>query len=123
MAGRAFGLWFPNNDRRDLSFIVGRTLIGLCWTVICLSFLASTVQMVAAQSALAPEIALTAEEQAWLKAHPDIRLGYIDTAEPEVITNPDGSHSGILIDFLAALNRRLQPAVFQLSISENFPIH
>ena len=55
----------------------------------------------------APSISLTAREQAWLQAHPDIRLGYIDTAEPEVIANPDGSYSGILIDFLAALNRRL----------------
>jgi len=52
-------------------------------------------------------IQLSPEEQAWLAAHPDIRLGYIDTAEPEVIANPDGSYSGILIDFLAALNRRL----------------
>ena len=38
----------------------------------------------------APSISLTAREQAWLQAHPDIRLGYIDTAEPEVIANPDG---------------------------------
>ena len=107
MAGRTVGLWFPNNDRRDLRFFVGRTLIGLRWMVICLSFLVSTVQMVAAQSALEPVIPLTAEEQAWLKAHPDITLGYTDVFEPEVITNPDGSHRGILVDFLDELNRRL----------------
>ena len=107
MAGKTVGLWFPNNDRRDLRFFVGRTLIGLRWMVICLSFLVSTVQMVAAQSALAPAIPLTAEEQTWLKAHPDITLGYTDVFEPEVITNPDGSHRGILVDFLDELNRRL----------------
>ena len=107
MAGRTVGLWFPNNDRRDLSFIMGRTLIGLRWMVICLSLLVSTVQMVAAQSALAPAIPLTAEEQTWLKAHSDITLGYTDVFEPEVITNPDGSHRGILVDFLDELNRRL----------------
>ena len=107
MAGRTVGLWFPNNDRRDLRFFVGRTLIGLRWMVICLSFLVSTVQMVAAQSALEPVIPLTAEEQTWLKAHPDITLGYTDVFEPEVITNPDGSHRGILVDFLDELNRRL----------------
>ncbi len=52
-------------------------------------------------------ISLTAEEQAWLKAHPDIQLGYTDAFEPEVIVNPDGSHTGILVDFLEALNKRL----------------
>jgi len=52
-------------------------------------------------------IPLTAEEQAWLKAHPDIQIGYTDAFEPEVITNPDGRYSGILVDFLDELNRRL----------------
>ena len=107
MAGRTVGLRFSNNDRRDLRFFVGPTLIILRWALIGLFFLVSTVQMVAAQSALEPVIPLTAEEQAWLKAHPDITLGYTDVFEPEVITNPDGSHRGILVDFLDELNRRL----------------
>jgi two-component system sensor histidine kinase EvgS len=52
-------------------------------------------------------IALTHEERAWLAAHPEIVLGYTDTLEPEVIANPDGTHSGMLVDFLDALNKRL----------------
>jgi ABC-type amino acid transport substrate-binding protein/signal transduction histidine kinase len=52
-------------------------------------------------------VVFTPEEQAWLEAHPNIRLGYIDSAEPEVIVSQDGSHTGMLVDFLAELNRRL----------------
>ncbi len=52
-------------------------------------------------------VVLTPEEQAWLSAHPNIVLGYTDAFEPEVIVNPDGSHSGILVDFLDEMNRRL----------------
>ena len=52
-------------------------------------------------------IKLSPEETSWLAAHPHIRLGYVDTFEPEVIANPDGSYSGMLIDFLEELNRRL----------------
>ncbi|MFT5699064.1 MAG: PAS domain S-box-containing protein [Desulforhopalus sp.] len=53
------------------------------------------------------QIILTPGEQAWLAAHPNIRLGYIDSAEPEVIVSQNGSHTGMLVDFLAELNRRL----------------
>ena len=49
----------------------------------------------------------TPEEQNWLNAHPNIVLGYTDAFEPELIVNPDGSHSGILVDFLDEMNRRL----------------
>ena len=52
-------------------------------------------------------IELTQDERRWLAAHPDIELGYTDASEPEIIVNPDGSYSGMLIDFLAELNQRL----------------
>ncbi|MFC1821982.1 transporter substrate-binding domain-containing protein [Thermodesulfobacteriota bacterium] len=52
-------------------------------------------------------VSLTSEEQTWLKAHPDIRLGYTDTLEPEVIDNRDGTYSGMVVDFLDALNEKL----------------
>jgi PAS domain S-box-containing protein len=52
-------------------------------------------------------VALTPAEQAWLKAHPDIVMGYSDSFEPEVIVNPDGTYRGILVDFIDALNKRL----------------
>ena len=56
-------------------------------------------------------VVLTPEEQDWLAAHPNIVLGYTDAFEPEVVVNPDGSHSGILVDFLEELNRRLGTSI------------
>ncbi len=56
-------------------------------------------------------VVLTPEEQAWLKAHPDIQLAYTDAFEPEVIVNPDGSLTGILVDFLEELNKRLRTRI------------
>jgi len=50
---------------------------------------------------------LTAEERGWLKHHPEIKFGFHDKLEPYIIANPDGTHSGILIDFLNELNHRL----------------
>ena len=52
-------------------------------------------------------VTLTPEEQAWLKAHPDIQLVYTGDFEPLVIINPDGTHRGLLVDFLDELNKRL----------------
>ena len=77
----------------------------LLWaTLASVSFL--DVEVVCAQKS-EPTVELTPEERAWLKAHPNIQLGYTDEYEPEVIVNPDGTYRGILIDFLAELNRRL----------------
>ncbi len=43
----------------------------------------------------------------WLKAHPDIQLGFTGDFEPHVIINPDGTYRGLLVDFLDELNKRL----------------
>ena len=58
-----------------------------------------------------PMVTLTPEEKAWLKAHPDIKLGFSDDFEPLVIINPDGTHRGLLIDFLDELNKRLRTRI------------
>lgn len=50
---------------------------------------------------------LTQEEQAWLQAHPNIRLGFAHGIEPSVIVSDDGKYSGIYVDFLDILNKRL----------------
>ena len=55
----------------------------------------------------AQEVSLTEEERAWLKAHPDIQFGYTDALEPEVVVNPDGTYSGMVVDFLDDLNGKL----------------
>ncbi len=52
-------------------------------------------------------VTLTPEEIAWLKAHPDIQLGFTGDFEPHVIINPDGTYRGLLVDFLDELNKRL----------------
>jgi hypothetical protein len=41
-------------------------------------------------------VQLTAEEQAWLEEHPNIKIGYNSDFEPAVIVDPDGSYRGIV---------------------------
>ena len=96
MAGRVLGQCFLKNHRGCFY----RAMIGLLLLVI-------TVPTLAVQSALAAANPLTNEEQAWLKAHPNIELGYPDAFEPAVIVNEDGSYRGTLVDILALLNQRL----------------
>jgi hypothetical protein len=55
----------------------------------------------------APIVLLTKKEKAWLKSHPGIILGYVDSHEPNVIVNPDGSLSGVLVDLIMEVNKRL----------------
>ena len=54
-----------------------------------------------------PIVLLSSEERSWLKAHPDIQIGYTDAFEPEVIVDPGGTYRGIQVDILDELNRRL----------------
>jgi ABC-type amino acid transport substrate-binding protein len=72
--------------------------------------------LVSAQSS-APEpiVTLTPEEQAWLKAHPDIKFGFTDAFEPFLIKGDNGRNSGILVDLLGLLNQRLRTQ-FELEI-------
>ncbi len=50
---------------------------------------------------------LTAEERAWLKAHPDIRFAFSEDFPPALIVREDGRLTGILKDVLDLLNQRL----------------
>ncbi len=52
-------------------------------------------------------LALTAEEKAWLAAHPRIALGISEQHPPTLIRGADGELSGIAVDYLELLNRRL----------------
>jgi signal transduction histidine kinase/CheY-like chemotaxis protein len=68
------------------------------------------VEMVGAQNTVGEKksvVELSDEEQAWLKAHSDIRFGFSDDFEPYLIKGHDGQHKGILVDFLNELNARL----------------
>ena len=88
-----------------------RLILTLFITAICISCFNISIACAAdgsvSEAKTEPMVALTAQERTWLKAHPNIVLGYTDAFEPEVIVNPDGSHSGILVDFLDEMNRRL----------------
>ena len=50
---------------------------------------------------------LTAEERAWLKAHPDIRFAFSGDFPPALIVREDGRLTGILKDMLDLFNQRL----------------
>lgn len=51
-------------------------------------------------------ITFTAEENAWIKEHQHIRLGFTPHFEPILIQKQDGLLSGILIDFFDEINQR-----------------
>ena len=52
-------------------------------------------------------IELTTKERAWLNAHPNIQLATSTSYPPFVILNKDGSHSGVLVDYIQLINQRL----------------
>jgi ABC-type amino acid transport substrate-binding protein len=54
-----------------------------------------------------PIVRLTDEEKKWLKAHPEIRLGFNPDMEPYVIVAEDGSLSGLLIEIYEKLQEIL----------------
>jgi len=58
-------------------------------------------------AAAARDDPLTAEQHAWLNAHPDIVLGFTDQLPPAVIRDADGRLSGLLVDYLERLNQIL----------------
>ena len=53
-----------------------------------------------------PGLRLTDEEKRWLDAHKTIRFGYL-VNEPEVVGNPDGTYSGMVMDLIHLLNDTL----------------
>jgi hypothetical protein len=55
----------------------------------------------------APSIFLTAREQAFLRAHPTIRLGYLEDYPPYLMTDENGRQSGIFADLRNALTQTL----------------
>jgi len=55
----------------------------------------------------AVKIPLSAEEQAWLADHPELRLGTTGDQPPAVIVGDDGRLSGIVVDYVELLNQRL----------------
>lgn len=58
-----------------------------------------------------PELQLTTEEQDWLKAHPRIRIGMMDAWPPLNFVNKSDNPEGIGVDYVKALNKRLNNAI------------
>jgi PAS domain S-box-containing protein len=54
-----------------------------------------------------PQLELSAQEHAWLARHPKIVLGISSQFQPDVILNPDGSRSGLIVDYFELINRHL----------------
>ncbi len=54
---------------------------------------------------------LTAAEQEWLKRHPRIQIGMMDAWPPLNYLDKNGNPQGIGVDYIAALNKRLNGAI------------
>lgn len=54
-----------------------------------------------------PLLELNEQEQAWLARHPRIVLGISSQFQPDVLLNPDGSRSGLIVDYFELINRQL----------------
>ncbi len=54
-----------------------------------------------------PRVELTMGEKAWLKAHPDIRLGIDPNYPPFEFIGKRGEYVGMAVDYLALINERL----------------
>ncbi len=96
--------YFERRSRYNImSYLLTALLVAMMQTAE-ISAVASDAQ---AQITKTVRVSLTAEEQAWLKQHPNIQLGCTTGFEPALIENPDGSYSGILVDILNEMNQRL----------------
>jgi ABC-type amino acid transport substrate-binding protein/two-component sensor histidine kinase len=63
------------------------------------------------------DIILTQKEQAWLKAHPEITVGTTASYPPHVIKNPNGTYTGVNIDFYEQISQLLNTR-FKLYVGE-----
>ena len=61
-----------------------------------------------AKGTLLPVIPLTAEDYAWLDSHPIIRVGIMASWPPMDFIDTTGTPRGIGVDFIKALNKRLE---------------
>ncbi|MBW2476601.1 MAG: transporter substrate-binding domain-containing protein, partial [Deltaproteobacteria bacterium] len=59
------------------------------------------------KSAKVSRVNLTPEERAWLNAHPDITLGTSASYPPHIVTNPDGTYTGVLPDVYEQISQLL----------------
>jgi two-component system, NarL family, sensor histidine kinase EvgS len=50
---------------------------------------------------------LTPEEQAWIKAHPEIKLGIGESWAPFIFVKEDGRHEGFDIDLIEMINQKI----------------
>ena len=62
-------------------------------------------------------IILTPQEQAWLKEHPEITVGSSSSYPPHVIKNPDGTYTGVNIDFYEQISQVLNTK-FKLHVED-----
>jgi PAS domain S-box-containing protein len=67
-----------------------------------------------------PRLELTPEEQAWLKAHPEITLGISTSYPPHVVKNPDGTDTGVLPNLYGQISQVLNTNIL-LHIEDSWP--
>ena len=88
----------------------------------CCLFLLSVIFLIVSspQTARVEEtsrIDLTPEERAWLKTHPEITVGSSSSYPPHVIKNPDGTYTGVNIDFYEQISQILN-SKFKLHVED-----
>lgn len=67
--------------------------------------------MIASAAQAQYDLQLNREEQAWLKAHPRIRIGMMEAWPPLNFVDKAGRPQGIGADYVAAINKRLDGAI------------
>ncbi|MCU7849855.1 MAG: transporter substrate-binding domain-containing protein [Candidatus Thiodiazotropha sp. (ex Lucinoma kastoroae)] len=77
-------------------------LIIICYTVPKYGF-ASHTDLTSLQ--------LTVEERSWLKEHPNIHVGLMHAWPPHSFIGSDGTPQGIAVDYISAINQRLNGAL------------
>ncbi|MDK9718284.1 MAG: transporter substrate-binding domain-containing protein [Trichlorobacter sp.] len=80
------------------------------YCLFCLLILLLSVGNLAA-TAVESTLRLTPAEQAWLKSHPRIQIGMMDAWPPLNFVDKNGTPQGIGVDYVKALNKRLNNGI------------
>ena len=90
---------------RPAAELGGRIIMILLGSVLAL--LLSSGCLFAAPVMATPELRLSPQEEAWLQAHPQIRIAINNAWAPMDFVDAMGAPQGIGVDFIRALNQRL----------------
>ena len=85
----------------------GEQLLSTLFLILLFLVFSLGVSANASSEAVSPSINLSKSEQGWLKEHPFIRVGVMNSWPPFDFVDKDGTAKGIGVDYISALNKRL----------------